>query len=244
MNIAIKSEIDSRVLLYPLMRSLRSYGSILVISSNRQLRRLLDDDETGFRGYRIIVEESGATDDIYDEYGIAEGDFDFVILDNMGVIDYDLCFIPLGAKHTESFDDDVKLMLESESDKIMIVQFGKPSKNSHSTAATKPSPKRKGKDAEVEEDYDPAEKFRLTEEQKQKERVRGKVAMVPFPSYQDIENVESEYKFYEVNANLVNVFYEALKEELAVDKNQFQREVRKKDESSGYIKSRNSTREE
>ena len=243
MNIAIKSEIDSRVLLYPLMRSLRSYGSILVISSNRQLRRLLDDDETGFRGFRIIVEESGATDDIYDEYGIADGDFDFVILDNMGVIDYDLCFIPLGAKHTESFDDDVQLMLEAERDKVVVVQFGKQSKNNRSTAATKRDTKRKGKIIEVNEDYDPAAKFRVTEEQRKKEQSRARTVMVPFPSYQDIETVESEYKFYEVNANLVTAFYDALKETLAVDKNQFQREVRKKDESSGYIKSRNSTRE-
>ncbi len=65
-----------------------------------------------------------------------------------------------------------------------------------------------------------------------------------FPKFQDIETLEAEHRFFEIDRNLVDVIYDMLKETLAVDKNQFQKEVRKKDESSGYIKSRNAMRKE
>ena len=93
MYIAIKSEMDSRVFLYPLMRALKNYGSMLVISSNRQLSRLIEDGEFGFRNIAVIVDMSGATDDVYNEYGIAAGDYDYIILDNVGAVEYDVCFV-------------------------------------------------------------------------------------------------------------------------------------------------------
>ena len=90
MFICIKSEIDSRPLLYPLMRTLWNYGSILLVTSNRFVNRLIDDAETNnFRNATIVIDTDGATDDIMEDYGYAPTDFDFVILDNMGVTDCD-----------------------------------------------------------------------------------------------------------------------------------------------------------
>lgn len=237
MYIAIKSEIDSRVLLYPLMRALRSYGSVLVITSNKQLNRLIDDEaEGGFRNIRIIIEESGATDDVFEEYGIVSGDYDFVILDNIGVTDYDVYLLPLGERHSESFDEDVKMLLSEDDGKVKIIQFGKPPK-------AEPAKRKDKKEKEtVSEEYNPADKFNISIEEQKKAEEQKKLVCVPFPSYQDIENVEANHRFYEINQNLVTALYTIFKDVLLVEKIQFQKEVRKKDESSGYIKSRNSTR--
>ena len=49
------------------MRALKNYGSMLVISSNRQLSRLIEDGEFGFRNIAVIVDMSGATDDVYND---------------------------------------------------------------------------------------------------------------------------------------------------------------------------------
>ena len=64
MLISIKSEIDSRVLLYPLIKVLKPFGSILVITSNRQLNRLIEDVDTRTcRDITIILDADGTADD-------------------------------------------------------------------------------------------------------------------------------------------------------------------------------------
>ena len=50
MYIAIKSEMDSRPIIYPLMRCLMNYGSILVITNNKVFNRLIESQESG--GFR------------------------------------------------------------------------------------------------------------------------------------------------------------------------------------------------
>ena len=79
--VAIKSEMDSRPLLYPLIRVLNNYGNLCVITSNKQLNRLIEDEDNGgFRNIRVIIEESGGVDSVYQEYGIVPEDFTFLIL--------------------------------------------------------------------------------------------------------------------------------------------------------------------
>lgn len=237
MNIAIKSEMDSRVVLYPLMRSLKSYGSIVVISNNKQLKRLIDDEEeAGFRNIRVIVDE-GTTDEILEAYGIAEGDYDFVIQDNVGSLDYHLCIVPLGLSQSIEFDEDIELMLEGDQpDKIKQIQFGRAAVKARSQT----DKESKGK-SKHQEEYDPAEKFRNKDSDTNK-RVEMRIPNVSFPTYQNIEELEATHKFYDLSGQMITAMYDILKEIVLVGKSQFEREVRKKDESSGYYKQRDTTR--
>ena len=127
MLISIKSEIDSRVLLYPLIKVLKPFGSILVITSNRQLNRLIEDVDTRTcRDITIILDVDGTADDTYVEYGVNQKDYDFVILDNMAAIDYDVLLVPLGGLSTPDFDDDLQLLINSdEASRVKLIQFGK-----------------------------------------------------------------------------------------------------------------------
>lgn len=241
MYISIKSEIDSRVVLYPLIKAIWNYGSIAIISSNRQLRRLIDSDAAqGFRNVTVIIDEDGATDDIYTQHGIAKGDYDFVILDNMGVVDYDACIVALGSRHSEEFDEDVKFMLEEDAEKkLWIIQFGRPvGNNKHVTE------RRSQKSRSSEKDYDPAKKFhdKVKDDKVNQDKLR--IVNSKFPSYENIELVEGERKLPEVDHSMIHVFYEILKPVLNVSENHFRKEARKKDESSGDIRRRNTVGQE
>lgn len=231
MIIAVKSETDSRVLVYPLLRAVKSYGSILLISSNRALERLIiDEDEGGFRGIRVIIDNSDAADDITAAYGIKPGDYDFVILDNLGAIEYDKYFVVLGSKQSDLFIEDVKYTLMSdEADKVTVFQFGKSVDQARIKELTEVH-KSNGSE------YDPAEKFRQNDEKRKREKVNSKIASIPFPQYQQIEDVEALHVFYEVQPPLVDRFYEALKDVLSVERIQFQKELRKKDANSSGIR--------
>ena len=56
MEIAIKSEADSRILIYPLIKTLYNYGTVAVYTSNKAVSRLIENElEGGFKNIRIIV---------------------------------------------------------------------------------------------------------------------------------------------------------------------------------------------
>lgn len=239
MYIAIKSEMDSRVVLYPLMRALRSYGSILVISNNKYVRRLIDDEEFAtFRNISIIVDELGAADDVYEEFGIAPGDYDFIIIDNMGAVDYDTCFILRGSKCSEDFEEDIERIKASDDvNKVAIAKFGRQVK-----------PKKEVKVKETVEvmdssEYDPAEKFKkMSSSIDKKKIVILKEFQCRFPTFEQIEELESNHVFYNVDPGMINMFFTMLQSELHVNEVQFRKEVSKKDEGGGVIKPARSNR--
>lgn len=231
MIIAIRSEMDSRPLLYPLLRCLKPYGNVLVVSTNKTLNRLVETPEDGgFRGIHVIVDESGATDNVFEMYNIEETDYSYIILDNMGVTEYDKYLVMLGARQSEDFRSDVRLLLESDDEnKVKVLQFGKlidKELTSEINEMTRP---------EESEDYDPAEKFRESEKKAVKAKMESKITTVQFPQYQSIENLEAFYVFYEVDSIMVGVFYELFKDSLQVKEIDFRREVQKKDANSRNI---------
>ncbi len=237
MTIAIKSETDSRVAVYPLMWALKPFGSVLVVSSNRQLRRLVDDTEyLTFRDMVVIVDEEGGTDDVFSLYGVVKGDYDFVVLDNVGSIDFDRCLVLLGNKQSESFMSDLNDIQESEDrNKYILLDFGNGSgsKEQEKAEAESKKPGKKAANVKVsQEEYDPADKFRamVPEETSKKDRI--KPFKVKFPTFADIEQVEAEHRFYQVGLDLTKVFYSFLGETLAVSMDKFNKVVRRKDESS------------
>lgn len=228
MRIQIKSELDSRPLLYPLIRSLFNHGSILVISSNRCVSRLIDGElEGGFRNVRIIVDETGSADDVYSDYGIAPGDYDFEILDNVGAIEYDLLLVPVSNRISEGFRMNIEPALDLPN--TSIIHFGRKSK------PEKPSGKRRTTEEPVG-DYDPTAKWRRkTDEEVIIEKLSGNGIWSPFPSFQDIEQLESLHLFYQVERTLVQQLYKVLSAYINVDERYFTKEVTSRDESSGYI---------
>lgn len=254
MHIAIKSEMDSRPLLYPLMRALRSFGSILVLSNNTLLRRLIEEQDTfSFRNITVLVDNSDSADEICENYGISSTDYDFIIVDNLGSSECDVCFIAVGASMSEEFDAEMQLLMEDEHLPVYVLQFGKaavkqPEKETpeerkerlerekQERLERKNAAKKPKKSGEVPEGYDPAGKFRVTPEDKSIRK--QKATVIPFPNFQEIETVEAEHKFAEITPALANVFFTAFESELAINKLQFDKEVRKKDESSGYVSTR------
>lgn len=252
MYLAIKSEMDSRPFLYPLIRALKSYGSILVISSNQWVYRLIEEEHQGFRNITVIVETTGATDTVYEDYGVGPDDYDFVILDNMGAIDFDYLFILRGKSCSEDFAEEVDLYLTDKTNpNLYIVQYGGGSKGDRSAGDTKrpqrksqPERPRKGthsrkgqavKEQVDAESYDPAEKFREKEE-----NIKQTIQTVSgtYPTFQDIDLLESEHLFPEVPRAMIDPLYTMLKSLVLVDRNQFTKEVRRKDESSGNLRTR------
>lgn len=234
MYISVKSETDSRPFVYPLMRALFNFGSTLVVSSNRQLNRLVQDSDDGvtFRNITIVVDEFGATDDIYNDYGYAPGDFDYVILDNVGVPSADKTVYLLGSNTDFAYQEEINMLINSdEADKVVVIQLGKPPKQEPTPKEKKGQPVDKG----VPEAYDPAQKFRDQVANVDTTK-KAKPIVIPFPSFQDIEKVEGEHKFYEVPQALIKPLHDMLGAVLGVDANQFRKEVKKPDERSCYIK--------
>lgn len=240
MTISVKSEIDSRVVIYPLMRTLKSFGSVAVVSSNRQLERLIDDYEfQTFRDILVIVDEDSGADDICSTYGIGARDYDFIILDNVGSVEFDKCLILLGNSQSEAFEEDIELLQSAEDNgKYVIFDFSSNKVSSKNAKVEESSTKGKRavKVSANGEDYNPADKFRNRIADTMNTTKVIKREKVKLPTFADIEMVEGDHKFYLVGMDLVKAFFNFLGEPLAISWDKFQKEVRRKDESSSNIK--------
>lgn len=235
MYISIKAEMDTRPMLYPLIACLRFYGSVCVISSNRILSRLIEDDISGgFRNIRVIIDEDGASDSIFEEYGIGAEDYDFIILDNVSVIDYDIFIMCVGSGNTDLFDDELIETLKEDNPNIWIVHFGSKEPAIIKDVKSKHS-KKQSKEAN-DDNYRPEDKFKLEEEERDRKRQQAKVLKGVFPTFQDIELLEGEFKFAQVNSKMIDTIYSMIKNFINVDSIQFRKAVMTKDESSGNIK--------
>lgn len=232
MIIAVRSEIDSRPLVYPMIRILKNYGSVCLISSNKQCRRLSEgENEGGFRNIRVLVEESGAVDEVYSDNGITPSDFDFIILDNMGLMDYDMLFVPVGEMSSADFQDEVEL-LKTDS-KVRFVQFGgaaksksKPSKSAGKSA--KPYRRGKGGD-ESDVESNPEDKFALQQTVDEEYNVAERYHNVAWPTWKDIEDFESLHSFMKPEKGLADALYIEFTNVIGVDKRTYDKEVQRED---------------
>jgi len=242
MIIAIKSEMDSRPLLYPLLRALHKHGSICLLSSNRIVSRLIEDDDNGgFRNIRVIVDEDGATDTVYQEYGINQNDFDFIILDNMGSVEYDLLLVPVGLVTTEEFQADIDLLKREANSRF--IQFGKGGKSRKASKPTKPiksNNQRRGKHEESEEDDDnPADQFKVEISLDEEFKVGERWYNCSYPTWEDIEKMEALYKFPIPSAELITALYDIFKIQIGLDKRTFEKEMKIEDKITGKAASVN-----
>ena len=124
MNIAIRSEADSRMLLYPLIRCLYPYGSICVISNNVYLRRLMDVDtlEGGFRNIRVIVQGDSDLEEALIGEDMYEDKYDFTIYDNMGYSDPDVECVIITSRVSESYLQDIVWIVGEPG--VRVFRFG------------------------------------------------------------------------------------------------------------------------
>lgn len=233
-NIAIKSEIDSRVVLYPLMRCLVPLGNILVVTSNKQVSRLIDGDYAGdFRNFHILVDTDGATDELLEESGISAEEYTYVVYDNVGVVDRDKLIIPIGPIVSEEFESEMLYLGEDKN--THIIRFGKSikGKGSIKDKASMPTRTKKQELSLDEEDAAVTSKFKP-----KKEDVQAKIKKLPnmtFPSFDSIELFESDKKFFQIDRNFIKLFYAMFQEYIGIKEHIYAKEVSTKDESSNSI---------
>ena len=206
MNISIVSEMDSRVLIYPLMQILSRFGSVSVVSNNRSMRRLIDGDTSGeFAGIQFDLDEG----DTYPEA-------DYNILDNLGMDTADVIIGVVGAAISEQFAYDLEVIIDNPN--THILKFGKPV----------PVPANKGGKKKVEEEPIPELATQLSMEEKLIRALTGrKSKWIPILGIEDVESMESLHQWPKYNQALAGEVYRIFGKNLCVDEHVFMKEVAK-----------------
>jgi hypothetical protein len=274
-SISIKSEIDSRVILYPMMKCLRPLGNVLIVTSNKQVCRLIEGDYEGdFRNFHILFDTDGGTDELLQETGISPEDYTYVVYDNVGVIEQDKLIIPIGPIVSENFESE--MMYLGEDRNTHILRFGKSIK--------KPTPKppvltREEKKEEAErlkqeaiarksmtpeelkaerllKEQGKSSKSSMTDEemdeaarrkfQPKKEDITAKLKKLPnlqFPKFDDLEFLESNKQFFEIDRNFIKFFFTVFQDYIGIKEHNFVKEVTRRDASSSDFSQRSAVGE-
>lgn len=247
MKIAIKSEADSRMLVYPLLKILSQYGTTALFTTNPYTQRLIEDELEG--GFRNIVVSVVLDDDLRkaeEDEEMYTDKYDFTIYDNVGAIDYDYLICIVTNHVTEAYMEELKLVIDEDS--VHIIKFGKPApRKKQPKKETKPKKPKKGEEvAEVEEveettpmnindalkdnssDNISDEEFnkwniKKTESDILLEKINiGKDSKwCKFVEMADIEQLESRHKFFKVDDNLLKEIYRIIGSNLGVDERMF-----------------------
>lgn len=82
MKINVIGLTDKRPVIYSLIKVLQYYGDVLFITENRRYRRLLEDQILlGNFGNCLVSITDASPDEVWEEIGYNESDFDFIIYD-------------------------------------------------------------------------------------------------------------------------------------------------------------------
>lgn len=238
MEIAIKSEADSRILLYPLIKTLYNYGTIGVYTSNRLLSRLIENElEGGFKNVRIVVSPEADLESAKESDDYYRDKYDFIIYDNIGAVDYDVMLVILTNRLSDSFVTD--LVYIAGDDKTHMIKFGSPAPVKQE-AKEKPQKVKKAEDKtaeEIEEDRQ-FNKWNIekTDEDILQEMLSSKdLKWCKFPTMDAIEAMESRYIMMTPDDTLIRELYKVFGEAISVDERQFTKGARVKDESCSTI---------
>ncbi len=236
MEIAIKSEADSRVLLYPLIKLLYNYGTVAVYTSNRTLTRLIDSElEGGFRNVRVVINPEADLDEMKASDDWRKDKYDFIIYDNVGAVDYDVIICILTNRLSESYVQDLLFIIQD--DKTRIIRFGAPAPAVKKEKSNK-KPIAKENVPEPEEDDRKFNKWRVekTDEDVLQELLTDrKSPWHKFPSFEMIENMEGRHIMPTPEDSLIRDLYDIFGKELSIDLRMFMKGARVKDESSSDI---------
>lgn len=235
MEIAIKSECDSRVLLYPLIKTLYNYGTVCVYSSNRMVCRLIENElEGGFRNVRVVVNTEADLEEakVSDEY--FKDKYDFVIYDNMGAIDYDMLICIVTNRLSENYISD--LVYVAPDSKTRVIKFGSPMAAPKSEKPTKKSSKQ-----ETEEDIEANRGYNKWSQEKSDEDILAELLAekglkwCKFPTFDAVEMMESRHIMITPDDTLIKELYRLFGAILSVDERQFTKGGRLKDEGGSLI---------
>lgn len=235
MEIAIKAETDSRVLVYPLIKVLCNYGTVAVYTSNKYFTRLIENElEGGFKNIRIVVNPEADLEAIKESDDFNKSKYDFIIYDNVGATDYDMLICMLTNRISESYVQDLLYIIQDS--KTHVLKFGSPAP----TRKEKPEPKAKKstKDEVAEEDDRDFNKWHQekTDEDVLKEVLSDRTAKwCKFPSFDMIENMEARHIMPTPDDGLIKELFRLFGESLSVDERMFTKGARVKDESSSDI---------
>lgn len=235
MEIAIKAETDSRVLVYPLIKVLCNYGTVAVYTSNKYFTRLIENElEGGFKNIRIVVNPEADLEAIKESDDFNKSKYDFIIYDNVGATDYDMLICMLTNRISESYVQDLLYIIQDS--KTHVLKFGSPAP----TRKEKPEHKAKksAKDEAVEEDDRDFNKWHQekTDEDVLKEVLSDRTTKwCKFPSFDMIENMEARHIMPTPDDGLIKELFRLFGESLSVDERMFTKGARIKDESSSDI---------
>lgn len=235
MEIAIKAETDSRVLVYPLIKVLCNYGTVAVYTSNKYFTRLIENElEGGFKNIRIVVNPEADLEAIKESDDFNKSKYDFIIYDNVGATDYDMLICMLTNRISESYVQDLLYIIQDS--KTHVLKFGSPAP----TRKEKPEPKAK-KSAKDEADEEDDRDFNKWHQEKTDEDVLKEVLSdrttkwCKFPSFDMIENMEARHIMPTPDDGLIKELFRLFGESLSVDERMFTKGARIKDESSSDI---------
>lgn len=234
MEIAVKSECDSRVLLYPLIKVLYNYGTVAVYSSNKYLTRLIENEmEGGFRNVRIIVNTEADLESVKESDEYFKDKYDYIIYDNMGAIDYDMLICLVTNRLSESYVND--LVYIASDPKTTMIKFGTPAPV---VKAAKPEKPAKGVQVDETEDNRDFNKWTVekSDEESLTELLESReLKWCKFPTFDAIELMESRYQMIVPDDTLIRELYRLFGTVLAVDERQFTKGARLRDEGSSLI---------
>lgn len=243
MELAIKSEVDSRILVYPLIKLLYNYGTVAVYTSNKSMSRLIENElEGGFRDVRIVINPEADLEAMKMSDDWSSDKYDFTIYDNVGAVEYDQLICILTNRLSDSYVSDLIFVIQDES--TNIIRFGSPApkpkedKSKHKT-------KGKGKHEEEEEAEKKEEEVDMsynkwndtkTDEQALQEALTQKSSVwCKYPSYEVLELMEGRHQFYPVDDTLSKEVYKILGKYLSVEERLFLKGARVKDEGSSVL---------
>lgn len=233
MEIAIKSETDSRVFVYPLIKALYNYGTIAIYTSNRNMMRLIENDlEGGFKNVRIVVSPESDLNGTKEADGYYAGKYDFTIFDNIGAIDYDMLITLVTNRLSESFMQDLLYVIADP--KTHVIKYGSPAPMSKSDKPSKAKPNSKD-ESDDDRDFNKW-KIEKTDEDILRETLQDRqTRWCKFPTWEAVENMESRHIMMTPDDTVIKEIYRLFGDKLSIDERQFTKGARLKDESSSNI---------
>lgn len=235
MEIAIKSECDSRILVYPLIKVLYNYGTIAVYSSNKYLTRLIENEmEGGFRNVRVVVNTEADLDAVKESDEYFRDKYDYIIYDNMGAIDYDMLICLVTNRLSENYVND--LVYVASDNKTKMLKFGTPAPALKSERPQKASKSKSESEGESDDrDFNKWNVEKSDEEILAERLAADNLRWCRFPTFESIELMEARHQMIVPDDTLIKELYQLFGTVLAVDERQFTKGARLRDEGSSLI---------
>lgn len=205
---------DSRAILYPLMKVLEQFNQSLIVSRNETLSRFIEGEFDGYyKNLRIIIDPQGNTDDIINDYNVNIEDYDFIIYDNVGTIDFDYILVPISEYVTDWFYNEITYM---DINKVTFILFGKASKSN-----IKEKIEQSLKEQQEADEFESEAAIHKSDSKSQLKDKTSKLVPMKFPTMEEIEKFESQGVMYNANSTLIKLFYNIFKDSIGLTESQF-----------------------